>query len=511
VLRRQLRAPTPEFAGPGKYPVKIIMSSNSCFGEPTSASPADGTGSGTPHLHSGFPQANLSPVGARRGHVLDSRRRYYPMSDSGAFLPGVTSQGVPHDIAGGAALHEADALLRGSRLDCHHPLDPIRDLHSGFGSFSEHGESGFTPRQFPLQPRPSFPGSHYPGQPSNEQAHPMRNPSTGTSLSQWYGTHGPPKGFSQFDVAARNSRLESFGRAPSDQSVHLHFDMNRDRGIHVSEVDYARLSRGEQQRRHDAGIESSGNPLLQLWWGQFSGGGTDERAMAGFSQQEWNEVAARWEAGQGKKREEGNQHRLRPQPRPTGYPGKADLAAFLHPYGAPPLGAGSKSMASDGMPPALGGGGSSQEYAASRRLSREGPADFFPGDGGNSATTGAPKRHEIGNKAKRGKPTLQKLSSSKPISGDAVFVCYVCHETTDASHMKSYLRNRKICDHCRSADSCLKNGRPVKYCQLCSWIHPVIEFDVGRKSCRTELKRHNERRRNAKKLAIQAAVDASAS
>uniref|UniRef100_A0A061QM55 SBP-type domain-containing protein n=2 Tax=Tetraselmis sp. GSL018 TaxID=582737 RepID=A0A061QM55_9CHLO len=92
---------------------------------------------------------------------------------------------------------------------------------------------------------------------------------------------------------------------------------------------------------------------------------------------------------------------------------------------------------------------------------------------------------------------------SCPVSTDTNHLrCQVCKKLVQVSNIKKYLRCRKICNSCRFAKKCFKNGVEVRFCQLCSWVHPLHCFDGEKRSCRSELQKHNLRRRR-KKLSIE--------
>mmetsp|Transcript_37361 Transcript_37361/g.105420 ORF Transcript_37361/g.105420 Transcript_37361/m.105420 type:complete len:565 (-) Transcript_37361:247-1941(-) len=74
--------------------------------------------------------------------------------------------------------------------------------------------------------------------------------------------------------------------------------------------------------------------------------------------------------------------------------------------------------------------------------------------------------------------------------------CHVCEKIFLLESVKPYLRCRRICAACCYAPICYsKDGKAVKFCQLCSKAHDVADFDPGRRSCREELKKHAQRRR----------------
>lgn len=57
----------------------------------------------------------------------------------------------------------------------------------------------------------------------------------------------------------------------------------------------------------------------------------------------------------------------------------------------------------------------------------------------------------------------------------------------------------------------VRGGRVERFCQQCSRFHAVTEFDGERRSCRTQLERHNARRRKQRALAASNSTPASSS
>ena len=88
-----------------------------------------------------------------------------------------------------------------------------------------------------------------------------------------------------------------------------------------------------------------------------------------------------------------------------------------------------------------------------------------------------------------------KRRSDTDCTEQRTLICHVCQAEVDVTDIKRYIRCRKICNTCRTSSSCVKNGQTVRYCQLCSWVHPLEDFDGDRRSCRSELMKHNMRRR----------------
>ena len=110
---------------------------------------------------------------------------------------------------------------------------------------------------------------------------------------------------------------------------------------------------------------------------------------------------------------------------------------------------------------------------------------------------GAPSPPVMGGKGK----ARSKRKSDSDCNEQKTLVCHVCQSEVDVEDIKRYIRCRKICNTCRTSLSCSKNGQIVRYCQLCSWVHPLEDFDGDRRSCRSELMKHNMRRRKKAQVA----------
>eukprot|EP00192_Tetraselmis_astigmatica_P005827 CAMPEP_0117656568 /NCGR_PEP_ID=MMETSP0804-20121206/4874_1 /TAXON_ID=1074897 /ORGANISM="Tetraselmis astigmatica, Strain CCMP880" /LENGTH=451 /DNA_ID=CAMNT_0005462979 /DNA_START=248 /DNA_END=1603 /DNA_ORIENTATION=+ len=72
---------------------------------------------------------------------------------------------------------------------------------------------------------------------------------------------------------------------------------------------------------------------------------------------------------------------------------------------------------------------------------------------------------------------------------------------------KVLYRRHRLCDTCARKDSLVVRGREVRFCQQCSTLHPLTEFEGHRRSCRTMLAKHLDlvRRRRAAARAEKAA------
>jgi hypothetical protein len=71
------------------------------------------------------------------------------------------------------------------------------------------------------------------------------------------------------------------------------------------------------------------------------------------------------------------------------------------------------------------------------------------------------------------------------------------------THEKPYCQRYRLCKHCIGQLSLIVNGEAKRFCQQCSLLHPIGEFDTDKKSCRKKLAKHALRlrqRRAAKRL-----------
>ncbi|KAJ7517963.1 hypothetical protein O6H91_21G048200 [Diphasiastrum complanatum] len=90
-----------------------------------------------------------------------------------------------------------------------------------------------------------------------------------------------------------------------------------------------------------------------------------------------------------------------------------------------------------------------------------------------------------------------RLGKRPYISSPAVHVpnCQAEGCTADMSRAKHYYRRHKVCEHHSKASHIFANGQAQRFCQQCSRLHPVAEFDDAKRSCRKRLADHNRRRR----------------
>lgn len=91
-------------------------------------------------------------------------------------------------------------------------------------------------------------------------------------------------------------------------------------------------------------------------------------------------------------------------------------------------------------------------------------------------------------KKKRGRKPIQMVFCkvpvcSRPISRDAV-----------------YFFRRKLCEECLNQPSLVIDGREVRFCQQCSQLHSVSDFDGSKRSCRGKLAVHKVRAVGSRQL-----------
>eukprot|EP00873_Tetraselmis_striata_P004681 jgi/Tetstr1/424945/TSEL_015438.t1 len=428
------------------------------------------------------------------------RRRFHPSARSAGVAQVRRNSGplAAFAPASAAIVQEASALLRQGRFD------PVPAQERGWDDFQ-------TRQQYYNQRRHSILAAHNLERAAVAEVPPFScfpPPNVYQHGSDWQHEfseflRGQPTDFSQLENAPEIRGLyvcgnpeASSGKAPPEHSAYLHhFDPQRGPRSRYQQQDavpeYARpssRSAADSRRSDTTGITGT-NPLLQLWWGQYAqnAGMHDEHGEHGFSQSEWP-AAGRWAASHGGREDvdtalqrtgvrslQGNPDMLNLRRHLVGKAAAfSDLEEALSPSFAEKYFGGS-------APP-------KPEKISEEELSSSTHVEGYPNAKVTRAKASKPKR-------------ASQLRPSKDVGAadDSVFICYICHRKTDAAHMKRYMRNRKVCDTCRNAEFCVKNDRKVKYCQLCSWVHPVEEFDAGRRSCKAELKRHNERRKNAKK------------
>ena len=71
--------------------------------------------------------------------------------------------------------------------------------------------------------------------------------------------------------------------------------------------------------------------------------------------------------------------------------------------------------------------------------------------------------------------------------------CRIFSCTSDLSAETSYYKRRRVCRKCVRSTSICINGQEFRFCQQCSQLHPVDEFDGFKRSCRSKLAKHRLR------------------
>ena len=71
--------------------------------------------------------------------------------------------------------------------------------------------------------------------------------------------------------------------------------------------------------------------------------------------------------------------------------------------------------------------------------------------------------------------------------------CKIPNCKNDVSVCREYYRKRKLCPACSQEPQVFYEGEWKRYCQQCSQLHPVDDFDGRKRSCRTKLGRHRAR------------------
>ncbi|KAK8527428.1 hypothetical protein V6N13_085257 [Hibiscus sabdariffa] len=75
--------------------------------------------------------------------------------------------------------------------------------------------------------------------------------------------------------------------------------------------------------------------------------------------------------------------------------------------------------------------------------------------------------------------------------------CQVQNCGVDLSAAKQYHRRHKVCEVHAKAPVVVVSGIRQRFCQQCSRFHELSEFDEAKRSCRSRLAGHNERRRKS--------------
>nr|XP_007159345.1 hypothetical protein PHAVU_002G230300g [Phaseolus vulgaris]ESW31339.1 hypothetical protein PHAVU_002G230300g [Phaseolus vulgaris] len=103
----------------------------------------------------------------------------------------------------------------------------------------------------------------------------------------------------------------------------------------------------------------------------------------------------------------------------------------------------------------------------------------------------------FGEEGRRNKRVMTDLYGKKgsKAGGSMPPSCQVDNCDADLSEAKQYHRRHKVCEYHAKVHSVLMAGLQQRFCQQCSRFHELSEFDESKRSCRTRLVGHNERRR----------------
>ncbi|GBF90893.1 hypothetical protein Rsub_03748 [Raphidocelis subcapitata] len=74
-------------------------------------------------------------------------------------------------------------------------------------------------------------------------------------------------------------------------------------------------------------------------------------------------------------------------------------------------------------------------------------------------------------------------------------ICQVDGCFCDLSTLRDYHQRYKICEYHLKVPSVMRDSIPQRFCQQCGRFHPLEAFDGTKRSCRSRLHKHNERRR----------------
>ncbi|KAH1217272.1 hypothetical protein AAZX31_13G161600 [Glycine max] len=98
---------------------------------------------------------------------------------------------------------------------------------------------------------------------------------------------------------------------------------------------------------------------------------------------------------------------------------------------------------------------------------------------------------------RRNKRVIRDLYGKRGSKGGGSITpsCQVDNCDADLSEAKQYHRRHKVCEYHAKAPSVHMAGLQQRFCQQCSRFHVLSEFDDSKRSCRTRLAGHNERRR----------------
>ncbi|KAG2269656.1 hypothetical protein Bca52824_064211 [Brassica carinata] len=91
----------------------------------------------------------------------------------------------------------------------------------------------------------------------------------------------------------------------------------------------------------------------------------------------------------------------------------------------------------------------------------------------------------------------RKKSKSCGQSSMQVPRCQVDGCELDLSSAKDYHRKHRVCETHSKCPKVIVSGEERRFCQQCSRLHAVSEFDDKKRSCRKRLSHHNARRRKS--------------
>ncbi|CAI9754977.1 unnamed protein product [Fraxinus pennsylvanica] len=83
--------------------------------------------------------------------------------------------------------------------------------------------------------------------------------------------------------------------------------------------------------------------------------------------------------------------------------------------------------------------------------------------------------------------------------------CVVDKCEVDLRGCKKYYQRHKVCEVHSKAPEVIVSGVKQRFCQQCSRFHEVSEFDQTKRSCRTRLAGHNQRRRTSSSRLVKRA------
>nr|VDC61752.1 unnamed protein product [Brassica rapa] len=94
-------------------------------------------------------------------------------------------------------------------------------------------------------------------------------------------------------------------------------------------------------------------------------------------------------------------------------------------------------------------------------------------------------------------PSVVARKKSKPYGQSSMQVprCQVDGCELDLSSAKDYHRKHRVCETHSKCPKVTVGGLERRFCQQCSRLHAVSEFDEKKRSCRKRLSHHNARRR----------------